>query len=481
MTDIFQASTFEIAAAIRAGEMTSEQAVSQSIARCKEVNVVINAIVKDRYDDALKEAKAADRAIAKAREAGTLSELAAKQPLLGVPCSVKESIHMKGMPNTAGLVNRIGIQIEKDAPPVAAMRKAGAVVLGVTNISEACMWMESFNKVYGLCRNPYDPTRTVGGSSGGEGAIIGSGAVSFGIGADVGGSIRMPSFFNGIFGHKCSPGLISNQGQFPESTGEIDRYLSTGPMCRRATDLEPLARIMAGKTQNRLKPVGEVDISKLHVMRFAKERAVKPDADQLKATDRAVAALQARGARLRTIDLPSMGKAFHLWSAMLASAGSEKLFADHLFGSRNPLYPLREFVRLAMFRSDNTFPLVGLSLIEHIPDVFTRRQQGLVREALELRERLRDALGDDGILVTVPYPTPAPKHYVPLIPPFKFVNCAIFNAMSLPSTAVPTGLNAAGIPTGVQVVGNEGNDHLTIAAAVALEEALGGWQAPRAL
>jgi fatty acid amide hydrolase 2 len=477
--DLFAASALEIAAAIRAGQLTSEQAVTQSIERCREVNAVINAIVKDRYDDALKEAKAADRAIAKARAAGTLVELAAKQPLLGVPCSVKESIQMKGMPNTAGLANRVGVQIEKDAPPVAAMRKAGAVVLGVTNTSEACMWMESFNKVYGLSRNPYDPSRTVGGSSGGEGAIVGSGAVPFGIGADVGGSIRMPSFFNGIFGHKCSPGLISNVGQFPESTGEIDRYLSTGPMCRRATDLEPLARIMAGKGQDQLKPVGEVDLSKLHVLRFVKERAVSPDADQLRAIDRSVAALQARGARLRTIDLPLMGKAFHLWSAMLASAGSEKLFADHLFGSRNPLYPLREFVRIAMFRSDNTLPLVGLSLIEHVPDLLPRRQQRLVQEAKDLRAQLRDALGDDGILVTVPYPTPAPKHYVPLIPPLKFVNCAIFNAMSLPSTAIPTGLNAEGVPTGVQVVGNEGNDHLTIAAAVALEEALGGWKAPR--
>lgn len=477
--DVFKASALELAAAIRAGQLQSEALVSQSIARCRSVNPVLNAIVKDRYDDALKEARAADRALEKARAAGTLDALAERQPLLGVPCSVKESIQMKGMPNTGGLANRVGVSIQRDAPTVAALRKAGAVVLGVTNTSEACMWMESFNKVYGISRNPYDPSRTVGGSSGGEGAIIGSGAVPFGIGSDVGGSIRMPAFFNGIFGHKCSPGLISNAGQFPESTGQIDRYLSTGPMCRRATDLEPLARIMAGKGASRLKPVGEVDFSRLQVIRFAKERAVRPDADQIKATDRAVASLQARGARLKTIDLPLMSKAFDLWSAMLASAGSEKLFADHLFGSRNVVYPLREFVRLALGRSDNTLPLVGLSLLEHVPEWLPRRQAKLIKQAEDLRSQLRDALGDDGILVTVPYPTVAPRHYVPLIPPFKFVNCAIFNAMSVPATCVPMGLNGAGVPTGVQVIANEGLDHLTIAAAVALEEARGGWVHPK--
>jgi fatty acid amide hydrolase 2 len=479
MTDIFQASVQDIAAAILKGELSSQSAVSDSIGRCQQVNGVINAIVKDRYADALKEARAADKKIAKARANGSLEDLARKQPLLGVPCSVKESIQMKGMPNTAGLVNRKHVSIETDSPTVAALRQAGAVVLGVTNTSESCMWMESFNKVYGLSRNPYDPSRTVGGSSGGEGAIIGSGAVPFGIGSDVGGSIRMPAFFNGIFAHKCSPGLVPNGGQFPQATGQIDRYLSTGPMCRRATDLEMLTRIMAGKTQSQLKPVGDVDISKLRVLRFAKERAVRPDADQLRAVDKTVAALQARGARLQTVDFPLMSKAFDLWSAMLASAGSEKVFADHLFGSRNPLYPLREFLRLATFRSDNTLPLVGLSLLEHLPDVLPRRQRRLLDQAQTLRAQLRDALGEDGILVTVPYPTPAPKHYVPLIPPFKFVNCAIFNAMSLAATSVPTGLNADGVPTGVQVVANEGFDHLGIASAVALEQDLGGWVAPR--
>ena len=139
-------------------------------------------------------------------------------PLLGVPCTIKENFAFVGTPQASGLLARAHIVNDHDAPAVARLRAAGAIPLGVTNTSELCMWMESFNKVYGITNNPYDPTRTVGGSSGGEGAIIGSGASPFGLGADVGGSIRMPAFFNGVFGHKPSPLLIPNGGQYPAAT-----------------------------------------------------------------------------------------------------------------------------------------------------------------------------------------------------------------------------------------------------------------------
>jgi fatty acid amide hydrolase 2 len=132
-----------------------------------------------------------------------------------------------------------------------------------------------------------------------------------------------------------------------------------------------------------------------------------------------------------------------------------------------------------MFRSKNTLPLVGLSLVEHLPDILPKRQARLLSDAKTLREQFRDALQEDGVLVTVPYPTVAPKHYVPLIPPFKFVNCAIFNALSLSATSVPTGLNAKGLPTGVQIVAGQGQDHLGMAVAVALEKDLGGWVPPK--
>lgn len=475
MSDLLHLSAVQLASRIRSGELTSVQVVEAHIERLRQVNPIINAVVVERVADARVEAAAADREIAAARAAGTLEQL---PPFLGVPCTIKESFHFAGMPNTSGLVSRVGLKVAEDAPTVARLRAAGAIPLGVTNTSEVCMWMESYNQVYGLSRNPYDPSRTVGGSSGGEGAIVGSAASPFGLGGDVGGSIRMPAFFNGVFGHKCSPGLVPNEGQFPGPSGDIDRHLSTGPLCRRAEDLEPLLRVLAGDGASQLKSVADVNVSRLRVVQFARELAISPDADQLGARDRAVQALIARGARVEAVHLPLMAKARDLWSAMLATAGSELTFADHLFGTRSPIPAFKEFGKLALKRSDHTFPLVVLALFERLPELTPARTAKLRAQALTLKAQLEDVLGDDGVLITPTYPTVAPKHHKALLPPFNFVNCAVFNALSLPVTAVPTGLNAAGVPTGVQVVAKEGNDHLTLAAALALEAALGGWAYP---
>ncbi len=475
MSDLLLSSATALAQRIRAGELTSAAVVDAHVARLLAVNPVLNAVVVERVDEARAEAARADEEVAAARAAGNLDQL---PPLLGVPCTIKESFHFAGMPNTAGLVRRVGLRVADDAPTVARLRAAGAIPLGVSNTSELCMWMESFNKVYGRSNNPYDPERTVGGSSGGEGAIVGSGASPFGLGSDVGGSIRMPAFFNGVFGHKCSPGLVTNEGQFPGPSGDIDRHLGTGPICRRAEDLEPLLRILGGPDAARMPAVSSVDVSKLRVVQFARELAITPDADQLGARDRAVQALMAQGARVEAVHLPLMAKALELWSAMLASAGSTHSFSDHMFGSRDPLVPLKEFGRLALRRSQHTLPLVVLTLFERLPELTPARTQKLRAQALTLKRQLEDVLGDDGILITSPYPTVAPKHYQALLPPFNFVNCAIFNALSLPATSVPTGLNAAGLPTGVQLIASEGMDHLGLAGALALEKSLGGWVCP---
>ena len=124
--------------------------------------------------------------------------------------------------------------------------EAGAIPLGVTNTSELTLWIESSNNLYGRTSNPYDPTRTAGGSSGGEGAAVGCGGSPFGVGADIGGSIRIPALFCGVFGHKPSSGLVPNTGMYPPTPGEAGRMLGTGVIARRAEDLMPLLRLIAG-------------------------------------------------------------------------------------------------------------------------------------------------------------------------------------------------------------------------------------------
>lgn len=476
MSDVLLlASARALAQRIRSGETTSVAVVEAHIARLRQANPHLNAVVCERVADARWEAARCDERLARAKRDGTLNDL---PPLLGVPCTIKESFHVVGMPNTAGLVDRVPLRVAEDAEAVARLRDAGAIILGVTNTSEVCMWMESYNRVYGLSRNPYDLARTVGGSSGGEGAIVGSGASPFGLGSDVGGSIRMPATFNGVFGHKPSPGLVPNEGQFPAPTGQIDRYLSTGPLCRRAEDLELLMRVLAGDQAHRLAPVAAVRIDRLRVFTCARELAIQPDADQSRAIQRSAQALVAAGATPRVLHLPLMAKARDLWTAMLACAETERTFADHLFGSRALTPPVKELLRLAVGRSQHTFPLVVLALAERIPEWTPRRTQQLAAQARQLKQQLLDQLGDDGVLLTPVYPTVAPRHHQALLPPFNFVNCALYNALSMPATAIPCGLNDAGLPTGIQAVAAEGHDALTLAVAVHLESALGGWQYP---
>ncbi len=463
-----------LAAAIREGRTTSRAVVETHIQQMERVNPRINAVVQTRFDEARAEAAYADERLAEAREKKQVDSL---PPLLGVPCTIKENFEFEGTPQTAGLVARRHIINERDAVTVARLREAGAIPLGVTNTSELCMWMESYNEVYGRSNNPYNAERIVGGSSGGEGAIIGAGASPFGLGADVGGSIRMPAFFNGVFGHKCSPGLVPNEGQFPIAEGKCADYLSTGPLCRRAVDLELLLRIMGGPSAAGLQRADSVDIEKLRVLSLRPDRGPRARPDMLAAQARAVDELRKAGAKTQALDLPLLDKGFDIWSSMLALGGSPS-FAQMMFGSRNPLLPAVELGRMALGRSSHTLPLVILALLERVPDIAPRRAKKFLGLGQQLKRQLEDALGDDGVLVTLPYTEVAPLHGKPLFPPFNWVRCAIFNVMEVPSTSVPMGLNADALPLGVQIVAAQNRDHLGIACAIELEKRVGGWVPP---
>ncbi|CAN0591760.1 unnamed protein product, partial [Laminaria digitata] len=185
VSPLLQLSATELARRIRERECSSVEVVEAHIQQLLAVNPRINAVVAERLEAAREEARAADRQAE--RTPGFLP------PLLGVPCTIKECFAVKGMPQCAGLVARKDFRAEIDATTVARLRAAGAIVLGVSNTSELCMWMETNNRVYGRTNSPYDSGRIVGGSSGGEGAIVASGASPFGLGSDVGGSIRMPA------------------------------------------------------------------------------------------------------------------------------------------------------------------------------------------------------------------------------------------------------------------------------------------------
>jgi fatty acid amide hydrolase 2 len=457
----------ELAGRIRARSVSARDVVETSIAQIERANPRLNALVANRFAAARAEADAADVRIRRGEP-----DL---PPLLGVPCTVKETFALIGMPNTAGLVSRVGRPATEDAVTVARVRAAGAIPLGVTNVSELAMWFESDNRVYGRTNNPYDISRIVGGSSGGEGAAVAAAFAPFGIGSDIGGSIRMPAFFNGVFGHKPSAGLVPNDGQFPvDNDPRMLRYQCTGPITRRAEDLLPLLRILAGPDAV-IGDADTVDLADLDVVTVEGNgaRAVSPEL--VAAQRRAVASLRALGARVRPASLPALKRSFDIWGAML-SAAREVPFRTLLAGG-GEFSTAREVGRLLRGRSPHTLPALGLAVVERWPDLLPGRGRRFVAMGDALREELATLVGD-GVLFYPSFPTVAPRHNHPLQTPFAFAYTAILNVAELPATQVPLGLDPAGLPLGVQVAAGAGNDHLAIAVARHLEDAFGGWVPP---
>jgi fatty acid amide hydrolase 2 len=148
-------------------------------------------------------------------------------------------------------------------------------------------------------------------------------------------------------------------------------------------------------------------------------------------------------------------------------------------GNGTPIRAGRELARWALGRSPHTLPAIGLALLEKLPSLLPARTRRSVELGRALRRELATLLGPRGVLLYPSYPKPAPRHYAPLFPPIQWMYTAVFNVLELPATQVPLGLNARGLPLGVQVVGPHGRDDLTIGVALELERAFGGWVPPR--
>jgi len=472
-------SATSIAAAIREGKASAVDVLEVHIQAIQRLNPTLNAVVADRFDLAREEARQADEAI---RRGDPLAE----RPLHGVPCTIKESFAVRGMPNTSGLVTRIGQLAQQDAITVQRLKEAGAIIMGVTNVSELCLWMESNNRVYGRSRNPYDPSRTVGGSSGGEGCIVGSGASPFGLGADIGGSIRMPAFFGGVFGHKPSPMLVPNQGQFPcTETPAGHRMLSTGPICRRAEDLYPLLKVLSGEYEGQGGSLPEarpedVDIGALKVVLVEDDGGRVAVDKEIKGGVRRVAEhLAARGAQVETRSFPELRVALEIWAVRMHLA-SKTTFTEQLSNGQS-FSARRELLKAAMRRSDFTLPAIALSIIERLPAFSPDKMAAIIERQNLLRAEILHSLGPNGVMLYPPYPCVAPKHARPLLRPYRPVYTAALNALEFGVTQAPLGLNAKGLPLGVQIAAGPGADHRTIAVALEIERAFGGWQPPATL
>ncbi len=236
-SDLTFLSAVEMAERVRRRSVSPVELIQAHLSRIERLNPKLNAFVQVDAERALEQARAAEEAVLRNAELG---------PLHGVPISIKSSIEVAGMRYEAGTKLRSGYVARTDAPLVRRLRGAGAIVLGVTNTPEFLMAWETDNLLYGRTNNPWDVSRTAGGSSGGEAAAIASGCSAGGVGSDGGGSIRVPAHFSGICGLKPTPGRIPATGHYPQSVGPFALLGVVGPMAREATDLKVLLEVMHG-------------------------------------------------------------------------------------------------------------------------------------------------------------------------------------------------------------------------------------------
>lgn len=306
-----------------------------------------------------------------------------------------------------------------------------------------------------------------------------------GIGSDIGGSIRMPAFFNGIFGHKPSQSIVSLKGQWPmPNSDELRSFLCIGPMSRFASDLKPLLKVIAGTNADKLKLDEPVNLAKLKYYYQENDgggNLISPvDHDIRLAMDKIIKYLQVTlKAKPQRVKLPKLRESIAIWLGNMKDSGENSGFDYKLTNMTGRLNPYIELVKWVIGASKHTF----IALITVITEKWGVKHGSpeyyeQVQKRDDLKREFQDMLGTDGIFIYPAHPTVAPYHNEPLIRPFNFSYTAIINVLGLPSTAVPLGIGQEGVPLGVQIVANINQDRLCLAVANELERAFGGWVAP---
>lgn len=470
-TDLAFASAAELAAKIRGGEISCEEILQLYLARVDKHNDSLNAIVVDIREEALRDARAADKAIAQGEALG---------PLHGVPMTVKESYNIAGTATTWGNPQWENNIAREDAESVKKLKAAGAVIFGKTNVPLMLGDFQSYNDVYGTTRNPYDPERTPGGSSGGSAAALAAGLTGLETGSDIGGSIRNPAHFCGVFGHKPTHGLLWMRGHSPPGDSRSTPDISViGPLARSARDLRIAVEVMAGPdaiaARGMQLKLPQLDKSpgELRVAVWTDEELC-PVSEEVRQRVEAVAdALRQAGARVDDSARPAFD-----------TKHSHRVYQNLLYATMASRMPDADYQRLQQH-------LASLSPDDDSESArILRAQLCTFKEwgaSNDLRQHLRwswhEFFQGYDILVAPIMPTPAFPHdhrdfaerRIAIDgldrPYFDQVFWAGLTGVAfLPSTVIPTGLNGEGLPIGVQLVGPEYGDMITIAVAEELEK-----------
>lgn len=474
MDEVLQLDATAQLEALASGRASAVALLEAALARHAATHPTLNAVVTTDVGPALARAREIDAARARGEALG---------PLAGLPITVKDTFDVAGMAASSGIAALAQRSCE-DATVVARARRAGAVIWGKTNTPVMAGDWQTFNKSYGVTSNPWDVSRTTGGSSGGAAAALAAQVTALEIGSDIGGSLRVPASFCGVFSHKPTWGRIPQHGHVPPRPGAwTERDLNVvGPMARSARDLRLLFGVLEGAPPARLKPAR---LKGARIALWLDEPSFPLDPEVRGLVAALGEALADAGAEVTPIPSPV---------DMRALMGAYQILLGGLLSEDMPkamirsMEVMRPAAKLALLRGAG--PLSRSAMIM----AYTARHREWL-EADHVRCRLRHEIGalldrHDAILAPITPTAAFPHDHRPFerrkllvagqpVPYPSMLNwIGLATALHLPATAVPAGRTAAGLPVGAQLIGPPGGDATTLALAQAIGEQVRGFEPP---
>ena len=469
-------SATETARRIAAGDVSSREVLEHMVARTDRLDGAINAVVHRDLERARATADAADAAVRAGHDLG---------PFHGVPITIKDSFQTAGCRTTSGAPELADFVPAADAAPVARLREAGAVVWAKTNLPIWAGDIQSYNDVYGTTLNPFHPDRTCGGSSVGSATALAMGFTALELGSDIGGSIRVPAHYSGVVGHKPSYGIVPAHGQIPGLPGTFSQadLAVAGPMARHVDDLEVALGVLAGPDRwdapawrIDLPPSRHEDPRQMRVGAWLDDAACPVDSDTRRVLTDLVTTLGAAGITVDTGARPG----FTLDKAV-------DVFLQLLYAALSGGHPKDKLDHMAADTSDTPLGFVKRSTAMRHRDWLSNHER-----RLQLRERWAEYFRDFDIMLMPVQPRDAIEHdhsepqfgrtvdidgvTRPYTDLFKWIGPA--GVAFLPSTVVPVGMSAAGLPIGVQIIAPYLHDRTALAFARLVSDLVGGCPRP---
>lgn len=476
MTDPGRMSATELTAGLRRREISSRELLDHYLARIADDAGSVNAVVTLDVERATAAARAADEALAAGEPLG---------PLCGLPMTVKDTLETAGVRTTSGAAELADHVPVRDAISVKRLRAAGAVIFGKTNVPTYAADFQTSNDLFGVTSNPWDPSRSPGGSAGGAAAALAAGHTGLEIGSDLAGSIRLPAASCGVYGLKPSHGLIPTQGHIPGPPGSLGEpeLAVLGPMGRGAADLGLGLDVLAGAGpaasiawRLQLPRDEHRTLGDYRVAVCLEDPYYPVDDAVLDVLSAAVGALSAAGARIDHVPLPvPLGESDRLFQQLLAGTTSQfqpEPALDFFTAVAQGAEPADESP-LTQWSRWITQPVHDWHLARE------RREHLIVRWAdfFTQHDVLLCPVSPLAALVHDPAPEPALRTILVNDEPRPYLSQSVWPGLAsvanLPAASVPVGLTVGGLPVGIQIVGPAFGDHRVVQVACRIEEVLG--------